>query len=37
LAIAPKTVVPIHTFFPEKYHAISDRVVQVQDGEEFKV
>lgn len=36
-AVDPMTVVPIHTFSPEKYHGISDRVVQVRDGEELEV
>ena len=36
-AIAAKCVVPIHTFHPEGYHDISDRVLVVGDLEELDV
>jgi ribonuclease J len=37
LAIKPKTIVPIHTFYPDKFPQLFPNVVQLNDGEERTV
>ncbi len=36
-AIKPRTLIPIHTFFPENYSTLSNNVTQLKDGMLFEI
>ncbi len=35
--LKPKTIIPIHTFYPDKYKIFDHNIQQISEGEKYEV